>query len=85
MACTTERNSGESDRSAPARSPCSVRSSAVDEDSADASFAGQQDTYLNVVGAESVLDAVQRCLAAAIDCLRRIERELIDYRPGGYR
>ncbi|HVI02793.1 MAG TPA: hypothetical protein VM869_29040 [Enhygromyxa sp.] len=31
------------------------------------------------------LGLVQRRLAAAIDCLRRIERELIDYRPGGYR
>ena len=31
------------------------------------------------------LGAVQRQLGAAIDCLRRIERELIDYRPGGYR
>ena len=29
-----------------------------------ASFAGQQDTYLNVVGVESVLDAVQRCWAS---------------------
>jgi len=31
------------------------------------------------------LAAVGRRLAAAIACLRRIERELIDYRPGGYR
>jgi hypothetical protein len=31
------------------------------------------------------LAAVQRRLDAAVDCLRRIERELIDYRPGGYR
>jgi hypothetical protein len=31
------------------------------------------------------LGAVQRQLNAASDCLRRIERELIDYRPGGYR
>lgn len=31
------------------------------------------------------LSAVQRRLSAAIECLRRIERELIDYRPGGYR
>jgi hypothetical protein len=28
---------------------------------------------------------VQQKLSAAIECLRRIERELVDYRPGGYR
>jgi rifampicin phosphotransferase len=38
-----------------------VRSSATAEDLAEASFAGQQDTYLNVVGPEPVLDAVLRC------------------------
>jgi phosphoenolpyruvate synthase/pyruvate phosphate dikinase len=42
-----------------------VRSSAVDEDGADTSFAGQHDTYLNVVGAEAVCDAVLRCWASA--------------------
>ena len=41
-----------------------VRSSATAEDLPQASFAGQQDTYLNVVGVESVLDAVQRCWAS---------------------
>ena len=35
-----------------------VRSSAVDEDGAEASFAGQHDTALNVRGADAVLDAV---------------------------
>ena len=44
--------------------PVAVRSSATAEDLPGASFAGQQDTYLNVVGAESVLDAVQRCWAS---------------------
>lgn len=38
-----------------------VRSSALDEDGADASFAGQHETYLNVVGAEAVAVAVARC------------------------
>src|SRR5215210_35530 len=38
-----------------------VRSSATAEDLPYASFAGQQDTYLNVVGADNVLDAVRRC------------------------
>ena len=38
-----------------------VRSSATAEDLPDASFAGQQDTYLNVIGADALLDAVRRC------------------------
>src|SRR5215213_5266725 len=41
--------------------PVAVRSSATAEDLPQASFAGQQDTYLNVVGVESVIDAVRRC------------------------
>ncbi|HEX7735973.1 MAG TPA: PEP/pyruvate-binding domain-containing protein [Ktedonobacteraceae bacterium] len=44
--------------------PVAVRSSATAEDLPFASFAGQQDTYLNIVGVESVLDAVQRCWAS---------------------
>jgi pyruvate,water dikinase len=47
-----------------AAGPVAVRSSATAEDLPDASFAGQQDTYLNVVGAEAVLDAVRRCWAS---------------------
>ncbi len=42
-----------------------VRSSAVDEDGADTSFAGQHDTYLNVVGADAVGEAVVRCWESA--------------------
>jgi pyruvate,water dikinase len=41
--------------------PVAVRSSATAEDLADASFAGQQDTYLNILGPDAVLDAVLRC------------------------
>ena len=41
-----------------------VRSSATVEDSAEASFAGLQDTYLGVSGATSVLDHVRRCWAS---------------------
>ena len=41
--------------------PVAVRSSATAEDLPDASFAGQQDTELNVVGPDAVLDAVRRC------------------------
>ena len=44
--------------------PVAVRSSATAEDLPDASFAGQQDTYLNIDGAEAVLDAVRRCWAS---------------------
>jgi rifampicin phosphotransferase len=41
-----------------------VRSSATAEDLAYASFAGQQDTYLNVIGSAALLDAVRRCWAS---------------------
>jgi pyruvate,water dikinase len=41
-----------------------VRSSATAEDLPGASFAGQQETYLNIRGAEAVLDAVKRCWAS---------------------
>jgi rifampicin phosphotransferase len=41
-----------------------VRSSATAEDLPFASFAGQQDTYLGVVGEDAVLDAVHRCWAS---------------------
>ena len=42
-----------------------VRSSAVDEDGATASFAGQHETYLNIVGAEAIIQAVIRCWESA--------------------
>lgn len=41
-----------------------VRSSATAEDLPTASFAGQQDTYLNVCGLEQLLNAVQNCWAS---------------------
>ena len=41
-----------------------VRSSATAEDLPDASFAGQQETYLNVSGEEELLDACRRCFAS---------------------
>ncbi|HKS29885.1 MAG TPA: phosphoenolpyruvate synthase [Pyrinomonadaceae bacterium] len=41
-----------------------VRSSATAEDLADASFAGQQDTILNVHGEEHLIDACHRCFAS---------------------
>ncbi len=51
-----------------------VRSSAVDEDGAAASFAGQHETFLNIVGVNSIMQAVTRCWESA-----RSERAL-DYR-----
>ncbi|MBD2292398.1 phosphoenolpyruvate synthase [Anabaena sphaerica FACHB-251] len=41
-----------------------VRSSATAEDLPDASFAGQQESYLNIVGVESVLAACHKCFAS---------------------
>ncbi|KAF3884645.1 MULTISPECIES: phosphoenolpyruvate synthase [Nostocales] len=41
-----------------------VRSSATAEDLPDASFAGQQETYLNVHGLQAVLDACHKCFAS---------------------
>ncbi|GAA4228214.1 pyruvate,water dikinase [Streptosporangium album] len=43
---------------------CAVRSSATAEDLPSSSFAGQQDTYLNVRGPASVVDGVRRCWAS---------------------
>jgi rifampicin phosphotransferase len=44
--------------------PVAVRSSATAEDLPYVSFAGQQDTYLNVVGVDALIDAVRRCWAS---------------------
>lgn len=41
-----------------------VRSSATAEDLPDASFAGQQDTFLNIKGEEDVVEAVRKCWAS---------------------
>ena len=51
-----------------------VRSSAVDEDGAVASFAGQNETFLNIVGADAIIQAVTLCWESA-----RSERAL-EYR-----
>ncbi|GAA3517830.1 phosphoenolpyruvate synthase [Nocardioides daeguensis] len=42
-----------------------VRSSATAEDLPEASFAGQHDSYLQVIGADELVDAVRRCFASA--------------------
>lgn len=57
---------------------CAVRSSATAEDLPTASFAGQQDTYLNVVGPEEVLRHVSRCWASLFT-----ERAVVYRRRGG--
>jgi pyruvate,water dikinase len=41
-----------------------VRSSATAEDLPDASFAGQQESYLNITGTEEVLEACRKCYAS---------------------
>ena len=44
--------------------PVAVRSSATTEDLREASFAGQQETFLNVSGDDQLLEAVRRCWAS---------------------
>jgi phosphohistidine swiveling domain-containing protein len=44
--------------------PVAVRSSATAEDLPSASFAGQQETYLNIQGLSAVLEAVKKCWAS---------------------
>ena len=48
------------ERTGEATPSVAVRSSALDEDGACASFAGQHDTYLNISGEDAVVDAVAR-------------------------
>lgn len=61
-----------------------VRSSGVAEDSASASFAGQYDSYLNVIGTEAVLDGVRRCWASAFTarCISYRLHKGFDLLPG---
>jgi pyruvate,water dikinase len=59
-------------------SPVAVRSSALGEDSAEATFAGQQETILWVRGAAEVIEAIRECWASlysaeAISYRRRLE------------
>lgn len=51
-------------RSGQDRVSVAVRSSATAEDLPDASFAGQQETFLNVVGERGLMDACRRCYAS---------------------
>ncbi|MER6578087.1 rifamycin-inactivating phosphotransferase [Nonomuraea sp. NPDC001023] len=58
---------------------CAVRSSATAEDLPTASFAGQQDSYLNVVGPAEVLAHVRRCWASLFT-----ERAVVYRRRNGF-
>ena len=52
-----------------------VRSSATAEDLPDASFAGQQSTFLNVEGKEAVVTAIQKCWASLFEARAIFYRE----------
>ncbi|MET3950973.1 phosphoenolpyruvate synthase [Arthrobacter sp. UYEF36] len=52
------------ERAGLGRLSVAVRSSATAEDLPDASFAGQQETFLNVAGERELLDACRRCYAS---------------------
>ncbi len=56
-----------------------VRSSATAEDLPEASFAGQQSTYLNVVGGDNVVRAVQACWASLFEGRAIFYREEAGY------
>jgi len=51
-------------RAGKAEAAVAVRSSATAEDLPDASFAGQQETFLNVVGEHALIEACRRCYAS---------------------
>lgn len=56
-----------------------VRSSATAEDLPEASFAGQQETYLNVVGIEQLFKAVKKCFASLFSTRAIAYRKQADF------
>lgn len=70
------------DETADGPTAVAVRSSATAEDLAEMSFAGQQDTYLNVVGQDALQTAVQDCWASlwTVRAISYRERMGIDHR-----
>ena len=56
-----------------------VRSSATAEDLPDASFAGQQETFLNIRGEDALLDACRRCFASLFTDRAIVYRQLHGY------
>ncbi len=65
-----------SDRAGESKISVAVRSSATAEDLPDASFAGQQETFLNVVGEDALLAACKRCFASLYTDRAIVYREL---------
>jgi pyruvate,water dikinase len=65
--------------------PVAVRSSATTEDLEDTSFAGQQETFLNVVGIEALLSAIQRCFASLWTDRATLYRSNLGIAPGDVR
>lgn len=65
-----------------AQAACAVRSSATVEDLPTSSFAGQQDTYLNIVGRRAVLHHISRCWASLFTerAVAYRQRNAIDHR-----
>jgi pyruvate,water dikinase len=63
--------------------PVAVRSSAIGEDSAEASHAGQQESFLWVRGAEHVLDAVRDCWVSLYTPQAISYRAALGAAPGG--
>lgn len=61
--------------------PVAVRSSATAEDLPGASFAGQQDTYLNVTGTTELLAAIRRCWASLWNARAVAYRERAEHDP----
>ena len=59
-----------------------VRSSATAEDLPEASFAGQQETYLNVRGTEELLEAVKKCWASLWTTRAIAYRRRLNIDPG---
>jgi pyruvate,water dikinase len=64
--------------------PVAMRSSTTAEDLPGASFAGQQETYLNIHGTDAVLEAVKRCWASlwtaraiAYRCKNQIDQDSV--------
>ena len=56
-----------------------IRSSATAEDLPDASFAGQQDTFLHVKGTEEVIEYVRKCWASLFEARAIFYREENDF------
>jgi pyruvate,water dikinase len=63
--------------------PVAVRSSAIGEDSAEAAFAGQQETYLWVRGANNVCNAVRDCWISLYSPTAISYRAHLDFPSGG--